>query len=150
MTAMETQPNPTPTDDWNAQFAALKTRFPKVRETIVFAFHVLQSNPDIALDDLKAQAELHGIRVTASSVTAARRLLARTSATNGATASPAPSPAAETRRRTRRPRATAAQLDVEALIRTTVGKIQDQGAAEAERLSDAIRKAIAVLGAAIG
>ena len=145
MTATETQPNPTPTDDWNAQFAALKARFPKVRETIVFAFHVLQSNPDIALDDLKAQAKLHGIRVTASSVTAAERLLA----TNGAAAGSAPSPAAATPRRTRRPRAAAAPLDVESLIRTTVGKIQDQGAAESERLREAMRKAIGVLQEAV-
>ena len=125
-----TQPNPTPTDDWNAQFAALKARFPKVRETIVFAIHALQSNPDIALDDLKAQAKMHGIRVTASSVTAAQRLLARTLATNGAAAGSAPNPATATPRRPRRPRAAQAPLDVESLIRTTVGKILDQGAAE--------------------
>ncbi len=149
MTETETQPTTAPTDDWNAQFAALKARFPKVKDSIVFAFHVLQSNPDIALDDLKAQAKLHGIKVTAASVNAARRLLARTSATDGVAASPARSPAAATPRRTRRPRAAAAPLDVEALIRTTVGKIQDQGAAEAERLREAIRKAIAVLEAAV-
>ena len=34
------------------------------------------------------------------------------------------------------------------MIRATVGKIQDQGAAEAERLREAMRKAIAVLEAA--
>ena len=39
----------------------------------------------------------------------------------------------------------AAPLDVDALIRTTVGKIQNQGAAEAERLCEAIQKAIDVL-----
>ncbi len=63
MTETETQPTTTPTDDWKAQFAALKARFPKVKDSIVFAIHALQSNPDIALDDLKAQANLHGIRV---------------------------------------------------------------------------------------
>ena len=144
MTATEIQPDPTPTDDWNAQFAALKNRFPKVRETIVFAFHVLQSNPDIALDDLKARAKLHGIRVTASSVSAAQRLLDRNPATNGAS-----SPTAAKPRRTRQRRAVQSPLDVEVLIRTTVGKIQDQGAAEEERLREAILKAIAVLEGAI-
>ena len=54
----------TPTEGWNAQFAALKARFPKVRDSVVLTIHALQSNPDIALDDLKAQANLHGIRVT--------------------------------------------------------------------------------------
>ncbi len=43
----------------------------------------------IALDDLKAQAQMHDIRVTASTVTAARRLLAPTTATSGSAADPA-------------------------------------------------------------
>ncbi len=145
MTERETQP-----DDWNAQFAALKARFPKAKDSIVFAIHALQSNSDIALDDLKAQANLHGIRVTASSVTAAQRLLAPTSATNGAAASPAPKATAAKTRRRRKPRAAKAPLDVESLIRTTVGKIQDQGAADSDRLREAIRKAIGVLQAAVG
>ena len=150
MTATETQPNPTPTDDWNAQFAALKTRFPKVRDTILFAFYLLQSDPDIVLDDLKARAKLHGIRVTASSVTAAQRLLARTSATNGAAAGSAAANSAPPKPRgTRQRRATKAPLDVESLIRMTVSKVQDQGAVEAERLREAIRKAVAVLQTAI-
>ena len=83
MTETQTLPPTTPTDDWNAQFAALKSRFPKVRDTILLAFYVLQSNPDIALDDLKAQAKLHGIKVTAASVNAARRLMGRNPATDG-------------------------------------------------------------------
>ncbi len=121
-----------------------------MKDSIGFAIQALQSNPDIALDDLKAQAKLYGIRVTASSVTAAQRLLAPTAATNGAAANPAPSPASAKTRRTRRPCAAQAPLDVEALIRTTVGKIQDQGGADAERLKVAIRKAIAVLQEAVG
>ena len=40
-------------------------------------------------------------------------------------------------------------LDVESLIRATVGKIQGQGAAEADRPREAMRKAIAVLDAAV-
>ena len=55
----------------DAQFDALKTRFPKVKDSVVFAIHALKLNPEIALDDLKAQSKLLGIRVTASSVTAA-------------------------------------------------------------------------------
>jgi len=41
-----------------------------------------------------------------------------------------------------------ANLDVEALIRVTAERIQTQGNAEADRLRDGIRKAIAVLQAA--
>ena len=150
MTETDMIPATTPTDDWNAQFEVLKTRFPKVKDSIVFAIHALQSNPDIALDDLKAQANLHGIRVTASSVNAAQRLLAPTAATNGASTSPAPRATAANPRRRRKPRAAVAPLDVESLIRTTVGKIQDQGAAEVERLREAIRKAVAVLQTTVG
>ncbi len=62
MTATETLPMTSPTDSWDAQFAALKTRFPKAKDSIVFCIHALQNSPDIALDDLKAQAKLHGIR----------------------------------------------------------------------------------------
>jgi hypothetical protein len=57
-------------------------------------------------------------------------------------------PAASTR--VRRPRATDAGVDAEALIRGLVGKLQGQGAADTERLKDAMRKAIAVLQAAVG
>ncbi len=60
MTDTETVPVTTPTDEWNAQFAALNARFPKAKDSIVFAIHAVQSNPDIALDDLKAQANLLG------------------------------------------------------------------------------------------
>ena len=88
--------------------------------------------------------------MTASSVNAAQRLLAPTPATNGAAASPAPQATAADTRRRRKPRAAKAPLDVESLIRQTVGKIQDQGAAEAERLREAIRKAIGVLQEAVG
>jgi hypothetical protein len=41
-------------------------------------------------------------------------------------------------------------VDAEALVRGFVAKLQGQGNAEAERLRDAIRKAIAVLQAAAG
>ena len=33
----ETLPTTLPTDDWNAEFDALKARFPKVKDSIVFA-----------------------------------------------------------------------------------------------------------------
>ncbi len=117
MTATETLPETTPTDDWNAQFAALKARFPKVRDTIVFAIHALQSDPDIALDDMKAQAKMHDIRVTASSVNAARRLLDRNPTTDGAAADAGQKPAPAKPRRTRQRAASRAPLNVDALIR---------------------------------
>jgi len=41
-------------------------------------------------------------------------------------------------------------VDAEALIKEVAEKIRRQGAAEAERLRDVIRKAIAMLEAAVG
>ena len=79
----------------------------------------------------------------------AQRLLARNPATDGESASPVPKATAAEPRRTRQRRAAQAPPDVEALIRATVGKIQDQGAAEAQRLREAVRKAIGVLQAAV-
>jgi hypothetical protein len=43
-----------------------------------------------------------------------------------------------------------AEIDAEGLIRQVVGKLQLQGTAEAERLREAMRKAIATLQAAVG
>ena len=37
MTETETLPTTLPTDDWNAEFDARKARFPKVKDSIVFA-----------------------------------------------------------------------------------------------------------------
>ncbi|MFO1032187.1 MAG: hypothetical protein U1F60_14000 [Planctomycetota bacterium] len=61
----------------------------------------------------------------------------------------APTPVAERPAR-RRERATEPAVDAEALIKQVVGKLQAQGNAEADRLRDAMRKAMAVLAGAIG
>lgn len=47
-------------------------------------------------------------------------------------------------------RTTAPAIDTEALIRGVVSRIQSQGSAEADRLRDAVRKAIALLQTAVG
>ena len=150
MTEIQTLPLTTPTDDWNAQFETLKTRFPKVKPTILFAFSVLESEPDTSIDVLKVMAKAHDIRVTAATVSAARRLLSRNPATDGDATSPAPKAAAAKPRRTRQRRGVQAPLDVEEIIRNAVTKVQSQGDAEAERLRDAMRKVVAVLQEAVG
>ena len=112
----------------------------------MFAIHALQLNPDIGLDDLKAQAGLHGIRVTAASVTAARRQLAPASQETEAGAGSAALP--KQKRQPKR-RAAPAPLDVEELIRQTVAKVQGQGEVEAERMRDAVRGANTMLESAL-
>ena len=63
---------------------------------------------------------------------------------------PTAAPAAERPARQRRERATEPAVDAESLINQVVGRLQAQGNAEAERLRDAMRKAMAVLASAIG
>ena len=150
MTATVTMSDP---DTMTDAFEALQARYPKVRKPIVMALHILTQNPSISLDDAKARAEMSGIRITAASVTAAQRLLSRqdvpTSASSDTKAEVPARKDGPAPRRTRGPRTAEAPLDVEDLIRGTVAKLQAKGNAEAERLREAIRRAVAVLQAAI-
>ena len=68
MTTTEAVPETTETDEWNTQLAALQARFPKVKPTILFAFSVLQSEPDTRVEVLKAMARPYDLRVTKASV----------------------------------------------------------------------------------
>jgi len=148
MTATATMTTPTKTD----AFDALQVRYPKVRRPIVMALHILTQDPNVSLDDAKARAEVHGIRITAASVSAAQRLLSRQGGDD------APKPATRTQAkpaapaapvaRTPRPRATK-EVNAEAMITTIVDKIRNEASADAERIRIAVRKAIAVLQAAM-
>ncbi len=151
MTATANEPTstaPAAAGTWDAAFAALKARYPTAKDSIVFCMHALQNCPDIGVDDLKAQAAMHNIRVTAASATAAKRLLAPTQANNVTTTAPTTTPtAAPTPRRVR---AADPTIDTEALIRGVVSRIQSQGSAEADKLRDAMKKAISLLQTAVG
>jgi len=135
------------TTTWNAQFAALKARFPHVRDAILVAFHILTRDPNISTDDAKAQAKLLGTKITAASVSAAQRLLSRQGDSPAAATKPV---AGAPQRRARRAKPTEVRFDAESLVRGVVAKIQGQGSVEAQRLREALRKAIAVLQAAVG
>jgi|SoiMethySBSTD1v2_1073268.scaffolds.fasta_scaffold350019_2 hypothetical protein len=135
---------------WNQQLAELQSRYKHVRPAIVAALCVLHEDPDASVDDAKARAAEHGVRITAASVNAAQRLLARQDgapATNAAEPKAA-APAKPTRER--RPRANDGAVDAEALIRQVVGKLQNQGNAEAERLRGVMRRVIDIMQAAVG
>jgi uncharacterized protein (DUF4415 family) len=90
---------------------------------------------------------MRGVRITAASINGARNLLAKRE-----TVAPteAPATAAERPTRPRRERAPEPAVDAEALIKQVVSKLQAHGNAEAERLREAMRKAMAVLASAIG
>ena len=149
-TAPFTFTTPTENNPWAENLAEQKARFPNAKDSILFAIAALQDNPDIAIDDLKTLASQQGIRVTAATVNAAKRLLDPEHATTpvGAAAGLDSAPARE--RLTRRVRAADAPLDANALIQDVVAKIQAQGNAEVERMREAVRKAISALEAAVG
>jgi len=154
MTTTETKTESTATSpadaSWTESFEALKARYPKQREAIVMALHILMHDPKIASDDAKAQAKLHGVRITAASLSAAQRLLSRQDDGDGAEAPKVrKAPATAKTGRVRRPRAAGKDVDAEALIKQVVVKIQHAGNAEADRLREAMRKAIAVMQAAV-
>lgn len=145
MTDTATEPSPTTTNDtWTQQLAQLKPRYKHVREPVLAALNILLHDQTIEIADAKAQAQMHGIRITAASIQAARTLLSRMDAVPTANHEPPPA------RSVRRPRPADKATDAESLIRGLVVKLQDQGNAEAEGLREAMRKAIAMLQAAVG
>ena len=144
MTTTET----TAPDTWTDEIAALKARHPHVRDPILAALNLLLTDPSITDDDAKARAAMRGVRITAASINGARNLLAKRE--TAVPIEPTAAPAAERPARPRRERAPEPAVDAEALIKQVVGKLQAQGNAEAERLRDAMRKAMAVLASAVG
>ena len=153
---MTTEPMtvPTTTDTWTAEMAQLRNRSKAVREPILAALNILNQEPNITDDDAKARAAMRGVRITAASLNGARTLLAKaTTAPEAATPATepaaAPTPRQAPQRPARRVRAAEADLDAGALIRQVVGRIQGQGNAEADRLREGIRKALAALQALV-
>lgn len=134
-------------DSWTQQLDQLKDRYKHVRQPILVALNILLHDQNIAIDDAKAQAQLHGVRITAASMNAARTLLSRMDAP------PTPSattPAAAPARRPRRERRQTEPLDVEGSIMHFVEKLRGESGAEAQRMREAVRQAVAILQAAIG
>ena len=138
----------TMSDTWNQQLAPLKARYKHIREPVLVALNILMHDRNIALEDAKAQANLHGVRITAASINAARTFLSRMDVPAAATLTAKNEPSAPSRR-ARRARSSKS-VDAEVIIRGFVANLRGQGNAEAERLREGIRKAIAVLQAAVG
>ena len=147
MTASDTKTDTTH-DTWDAEIAQLRARYKAVREPILAALNLLLTDPNITDDDAKARAAMRGVRITAASINGARNLLAKRD--TAAPTEPTAASATERPARPRRERAPEPAVDTEALIKQVVGKLKAQGNAEAERLRDAMRKAMAVLASAIG
>ena len=126
--------------------ADLQKRYANVRTPVLMALHLLQQNSDIALDDAKAEAAKYGIRITAASVAAAKRLVEREQVLADEPVQPE---AAAPARPARRPRTAEPVADTEALIRGVVSKLQAQGNAEVDRLRTTIRRVVELLNSAL-
>ncbi|MEZ6036531.1 MAG: hypothetical protein R3F29_03555 [Planctomycetota bacterium] len=145
-------PTKTAAASWNDYFNTIQARYPKVSTPILVALHILTQHPDIALLDAKAQAAVHGVRITAASVSAARRLLQRqTPATVAKTAGKA-----KTARMAKMVRVPAdvfatppSGFNIEKLVRSTIESIRADADAEAARLREAMQQVVTILQAAI-
>ncbi len=166
MTDLDTQPLPAPAapDPWEADLARLRARFPKANASVLICIHALQQEVDVSLDDMRARAAMHGIRVTAASLMAGRRAL-------GLSPPPAvrvrevedadePLEAVEQRdaanlavaedrpvaRRRQAPASSSRADEVERLLREFVAKADE----ERQRLRGAVRRVIEVVDEALG
>jgi hypothetical protein len=139
-----------PTDAWTQQLEQLRGRYRHLRPAVLAALNILIHDENVSVDDAKARADLHGVRITAASLNAARTVLSRMDTPPAAGPTPAAKAPVSPARATRRARAPEAPLDAEALIRGVVTKLQTNGNVETERLRDGIRKAIAALQATLG
>jgi len=140
-------------DAWAAQLEQLRVSYKHVRPPILAALNILIHDENASVDDAKARAAAHGVRITAASVGAARTLLSRMDDKPAATAMPTPNGAVATPsqpRPARRARPGDGEVDADALIRQVVAKLQNQSTAEAERVRDAVRKAMAILQTVVG
>jgi hypothetical protein len=145
MTATDRAPESTTTRP-NLSLDEMKARFSNVREPIVVALHVLLREPDISLENAKGSAKAYGVRITAASVSAARRRMERM---DNAPAAPATAAPTAPTRPARRPRAAEPAQDVEELVRGLAAKVRAQSSADAERLRNAVRRAVDLLNAAL-
>lgn len=134
---------------------------------MLICIHALQQEVDVSLDDMRARAAMHGIRVTAASLQAGRRALGlsppmaarvrRVEAVDqgleaNGQGDDATLPVAEIAeeqpraRRSRAPDGGSRADDVERLLREFAANASE----ETERLREAVRRVIDVVGEALG
>jgi len=161
-------PAPAGSSPWDIEFDRLRQRFPGAKPPVLFCIHALQQRPDVALLDLKAQAAMHGVKVTNSAWDQARQLLAPPAAeaqprslqvTRDPTTTPRqPAPTAQsaptatpatTQAKAVLVAADAAEGPVERMTRFVIAALQAAGEAKAEQLRCAIHEALTVIGAAL-
>ncbi|MCK5945195.1 MAG: hypothetical protein KAI24_24615 [Planctomycetes bacterium] len=128
MTANETTTETTATPNWDAISSKLEPRFPGIKDSVLCCIHCLETDPAMALDEMKERANQFGLRVTAASANSARRLLDEKPAKTN-----------------RAPRG----VKPEGLIKSIAAQIERHRNGEVERLKNALRKSIQMLQAAL-
>lgn len=139
-----TQPVPA-NETWTTEIEDLRSRYRHASPAILAALNILTHDQNISVADAKTRAERHGARITSASMKAAHVLLSRMDTLEAATAAKPQAAAGTPTRAPRRQRAADAAVDAESLIKGVVAKLQNQSGAEAERVRDGIRRAIAIL-----
>ncbi|HZN37394.1 MAG TPA: hypothetical protein VFD82_01250 [Planctomycetota bacterium] len=137
---------PPTTDTWEGILEALSRRYPGQKHSVLFCIYKLQQNPDVALRDFRAEAELHGIPVGGRTLHAAKELLGLNKPPATSTAPAAETaPATATQRRRQRAGEPEGSGSIESKVLAAVRQIQSNAGAEAEQLRAAIRRAITIL-----
>ena len=125
---------------WDAEMAALRSRFPRASDGILFCIHKLQQDPYLTIPDFRGEAELHGIRLGGRALHSARQLLGIDQRPKKLkrTAEPEPEPTAELP-------TTSMAGDVISALR----QLEQDTTRETKQLREAIRKAIEILQSAL-
>lgn len=140
---------PAPTNAWDEQFQRLRARFPGTKDTILFCVQALMQGVHVAIDDLKAQAQMHGLRITAASLNAANKLLSPQPKKVAAKVGHASAAAPLTSRGQRLPGSAPMAAGVEGLIRQVVELVQRQSDVRAATMQKAIKDALRIIDEAL-
>ena len=143
---------PAPADGWSDLLANLRRRYPGQKDSVLFCVHKLSQDAELTLRDFRDEARLHGIPMAGRALHSARVLLGLAPATKPAAP---PAPASDERaatapvQRVRRERRAANDGDAPGAIETqvldAVNRIRTAADADAEKLRQAMRDAIAIL-----
>lgn len=135
-----------PSDDWTTRRDALRAAHPGQKDSVLFCLHKLQQDPAVGLRDLRDEAAVRGIPMAGRALHSAKVLLglAQPKPRNADRSKPASAPTTTDSR----PSA-ARDLPVEDQVLAAVRQIQSAASAEADRMREAMRRAVEILQRAI-
>lgn len=141
---------------WDNEMAALRKRYPKASDGILFCVFKLLQNPELTIRDFRDEALLHGIRIGGRAIHSAKVLLGmekpsvrraniKTSTPRMQTeGSSTDLTSTETTVQVARPKSQA-DGEVESSLISAIQQIQNAATADSRRLREAMRRAVDVL-----